>query len=159
MDFEQAVTIIIDLEGGATVTEDPRDPGGLTKYGISLNAHPELGREGLLNLTLEQAKAVYKRAYWTPTRCDDLPKQLRLCVFDSAVNQGVKAAIETLQRTLKVTPDGQLGPVTLRAAQNSPADGASYFLTERAFSYQRLPTFKTYGRGWIRRLFVVSQLG
>ncbi len=34
-DFEKAVLKTLIREGGAKITKDPNDPGGLTKYGIS----------------------------------------------------------------------------------------------------------------------------
>ena len=36
--FDRIIPMIIAAEGGAKVTKDPADPGGLTKYGISQRA-------------------------------------------------------------------------------------------------------------------------
>ena len=33
----RAFRFTMDAEGGATYTNDPRDPGGPTKYGVALN--------------------------------------------------------------------------------------------------------------------------
>ncbi|MDQ3232263.1 MAG: hypothetical protein M3Q07_10615 [Pseudobdellovibrionaceae bacterium] len=46
MGFQEAVRLILELEGGGRLVSHPDDPGGLTKYGISLRSHPELGAEG-----------------------------------------------------------------------------------------------------------------
>ena len=40
--FEQGVALILELEGGGTVSRDPDDPGGTTKWGISQRAYPTL---------------------------------------------------------------------------------------------------------------------
>ena len=151
MDFARAVQIILDLEGG--LVEDPRDPGGITKFGISLSAYPGLGREGILALSLEQAKDIYQRDYWEKGKCDLLPPALRLIFFDSCVNQGVLAATKILQKSLGVEADGVLGPKTLEAAKRlSPQK----LLAQRALAYIALPTFKSFGHGWLIRLFSVA---
>ena len=47
LDFTDAAALIIESEGGERITDDPRDPGGLTKYGISQRAYPRLDIERL----------------------------------------------------------------------------------------------------------------
>ena len=37
---------IIDREGGSTLTNDPTDKGGRTKYGISEKSNPEAWKDG-----------------------------------------------------------------------------------------------------------------
>lgn len=91
--WDKAIEFVLQAEGGDTVTENPSDPGGLTKYGISKKAYPELD---IRNLTEEQAKAIYYKDYWTKTGCDRLPYPLDMCVFDCAVNQGVATALSLL---------------------------------------------------------------
>lgn len=70
---------------------NPNDPGGETKYGISKKAYPSLD---IKNLSLEDALALYYRDYWYLSKLIDFP--LNLCVFDCAVNQGTKRAKEFL---------------------------------------------------------------
>jgi lysozyme family protein len=153
--FRKAVSIILELEGG--LVDDPRDPGGLTNYGISLAAYPKLGRQGILDLTPDEARAIYRRDFWDAARCSELPAELRLAVFDAAINQGVKTAIRILQKALGVTVDGVIGPLTLGAAARAdPQKLVVDFMAERAGRYARLATFKTFGRGWMRRLFHVA---
>ena len=53
--FDSAFTIILGSEGG--YVNDPRDSGGETKYGIAKKFYPNLD---IKNLTVEQAKAIYK---------------------------------------------------------------------------------------------------
>ena len=61
MTFDDAFEALMAHEGG--YANDPRDPGGETKYGISKRAYPAVD---IRNLTLEAAKAIYKRDYWRP---------------------------------------------------------------------------------------------
>lgn len=150
-DFDQAFGVIVGVEGG--YSNDPRDPGGETKFGISKRAYPNLD---IANLTLDDAKAIYLRDYWQRMHCDLIPWPLSLCVFDCAVNQGPVMATRLLQRALSVAEDGILGPVTLQRAGQATAYHASRMQAERVFSYMTLSTWPTYGRGWIQRLFTVS---
>lgn len=70
---------------------DPNDPGGETKYGISKKAYPNLN---IKELTLEDALALYHRDYWSVAKSLDFP--LNVCVLDCAVNQGKKKATQFL---------------------------------------------------------------
>lgn len=151
-DFDQAFAAVIGVEGGCS--NDPRDPGGETKYGISKNAYPNLN---IGDLTLTQAQAIYRKGYWDRCQCDALPWPLSLYVFDSAVNQGAITAIRHLQAALGVTVDGILGPTTLQRAGQADAEHADLFLAERALGYMSSSLFSTYGRGWLKRLFVIAR--
>ena len=62
--FDRAFRFLIGEEGG--YVNDPADPGGETKFGISKRAYPQLD---IKSLTLDQAKAIYRRDYWaSPAR-------------------------------------------------------------------------------------------
>jgi lysozyme family protein len=155
MDFNTAVKFIIEREGG--LVDHPDDPGGITKYGISLRSYPKLGRSGIINLTKAQAAAIYKRDFWDKARIGEFPAGLRLALFDAVVNLGVTAAVKILQKTLKVTVDGKLGPQTIGAAQQQNIDTlVAGLLTERIFYYLKIDQFDVFGRGWVDRLFRVA---
>lgn len=152
MRFEKAFQIVIGAEGG--YVNDPNDPGGETKYGISKAAYPSLN---IAALTLEEAKGIYRRDYWQACRCDDFPAMLRLPLFDSAVNQGVSAAIKLLQQILRVDVDGIIGPKTIGAANSSDTKELVLdFLSYRALRYVETRNFDRYGRGWLRRMFSIT---
>lgn len=106
-----------------------------------------------MNLTLDGAKAIYKRDYWDAIKGDYLPSMIATLVFDSAVNQGVYRATKLMQKSLGVSVDGVIGKQTLAAAQNAdPYEFATLFGAERALHYAALSTFDVFGRGWMRRL-------
>lgn len=148
MSFDAAFKHIIEVEGG--LVEHPNDPGGLTKYGISQRAYPG---ENIRELTLERAKEIYRRDYWSRIRGDELPAGVGLCLFDYAVNSGVSQAVRTLQRVLGVTIDGSFGPATLAAVMARPTRALIVDLqAERLLFLARLTTFDTFGRGWTRRI-------
>lgn len=151
--FERAVALVLEAEG--VLSDDPRDRGGLTKYGISQRAYPAID---IRSLTRAQAIGIYRADYWNATRCDQLPWPLALALFDCAVNQGQRTAIRLLQRSLGVRDDGLFGAGTMTALRQAPAPGLlADFLSRRATRYAESPDFPTYGRGWMRRLFVVHQ--
>lgn len=154
MTYDDAFKIILGEEGG--YSNDPRDPGGETKFGISKRAYPAID---VKSLTIDQAKAIYLRDYWTPVRARDLPWPLGLYMFDCAVNQGVATAVRLLQQTLGVVVDGEFGPLTMRAARASSERDAARFLAFRARRYAVTTNFDIYGTGWLTRLFVVAREG
>jgi lysozyme family protein len=148
MTFDEAFKVLIGHEGG--YVWDPRDPGGETKFGISKRAYPE---EDIKNLTLERAKAIYRRDYWDVIHADELPKHVRFAVFDAAVNSGVRAAVQWLQRAVGVKDDGMIGHKTLSAVvAMEPYKLAAKFNGTRLKFLTELQTFNTFGRGWARRV-------
>lgn len=148
MDFDTAFQRVLGHEGGHV--NDPRDPGGETKFGISKRAYPQ---EKIAALTLARAKEIYRRDYWGPAGCDAVPDQAKLHLFDLAVNSGVKTAVKLLQRAVGETADGVLGPRTLAAAGSMPpARLAARLNGHRLHLMTDLATWETYGRGWARRV-------
>lgn len=77
-------------------SNDPNDPGGETKYGISKKAYPKLD---IKNITLSDALNLYYTDYWYVAKGLEFP--LNVCVFDCAVNQGTKTATQFLQASKK----------------------------------------------------------
>jgi lysozyme family protein len=154
--FNLAFTKIVALEGG--YSDDPRDPGGKTRYGITEAVARANGYVGEMHrLPLDTAKAIYRTNYWEACRCDSLPWPLALYVFDAAVNQGVSTAIKMLQRALDTVQDGHIGPQTLSLAAKSGEWHASRFLAIRALRYTSTKNFDVFGAGWFTRLFEIAR--
>ncbi|MFM1990200.1 MAG: hypothetical protein RJA99_3157 [Pseudomonadota bacterium] len=148
MDFNEAFDRVIGHEGG--YVNDPRDPGGETKFGISKRAYPS---EDIKNLTLERARQLYRRDYWDRGGIQNLPPFARFDVFDVAVNSGISAAVRMLQRAVGVADDGVVGPKTLAAVgYTRPEIFRARFAAERLDFYASLPTWPAFGRGWARRV-------
>jgi hypothetical protein len=78
--FDRAFELTIGLEGKPT--NDPRDPGGYTIWGLSSRYNPGVSPA----TTLAQAKEIYLIKYWIPAGCDREPYPMDLCLFDSQVN-------------------------------------------------------------------------
>jgi lysozyme family protein len=104
---------------------------------------------------LDDARAIYRRGYWDPVRGDELPPAIALLVFDAAVNSGPSRAIRWLQTALKVKIDGAIGPITICAAQQCAGQGAAVlaeYQAQRLVFMAGLPTWRTFGLGWTRRV-------
>jgi len=150
-DFDKAFEIILGSEGG--YVNDPRDSGGETKFGIAKKFYPNVD---IKNLTVAQAKEIYLKDYWTKSGCDALPYPFALCLFDSAVNQGVGTAIKLAQKACNLEADGIIGKGSRAAFAKSGNEELSLFLTYRALRYTETKGFDVYGKGWIKRLFHVA---
>ena len=103
------------------------DGGGLTRFGITQHAHPEISSIFWTNMArmdaLETAKQVYRKEYWNPIHGDELPNdELASVLMDFSVNSGMSRAVKTLQTILQVSSDGVLGHGTLHAIQNYSGD-------------------------------------
>lgn len=145
--FNNAIKVILRHEGG--YVNHPTDPGGETNFGISKRAYPKVD---IKNLTVETATMIYNRDYWGKILGDSLPAKADLIVFDMAVNMGVSRAIKLLQEACGATVDGLLGVKTLERANSLPNDALCSKLTQiRINYYAGLPTFNTFGKGWVRR--------
>lgn len=147
-DFARCLELIFRHEGGAV--NDPRDPGGKTKYGISQRAYPN---EDIANLTKERATELYRRDYWRLIHGDELPFPLAVSVLDAAVNSGVRRSIQWLQNALHIPCDGKIGPQTISAATSCNLAGtAQRYADIRLDFLQRDPRWPTFGKGWTRRV-------
>jgi hypothetical protein len=94
--FEKAIEVVLEHEGGE-FTDDPRDKGGATKFGIAQRWNPDVD---VKSLTRSQAIVIYWDRYWKGRRYEELPEQVAIKVFDLAVNLGHKTAVSCLQRVL-----------------------------------------------------------
>ncbi len=137
-----------DIEGGAKITDDPDDPGGLTKWGVSQRAYP---KEDIRALTEDRAKFLFRRDYWDRAGCAEFPPALGMALMDCAVNQGVRTAVTLLQEALRVDPDGIVGPDTIAAAnKRPPSELVNEFLSRRLVRYADGKA--KYRRGWMLRV-------
>lgn len=146
--FEVALDLVMkaeDATGAGIVTVDR---GGKTKWGISQRAYPALDIEAL---TRDDAVELYRRDYWLAAKCDRLPQQVGILVFDCAVNQGVGAASRLLQKAARVKVDGDIGPATLAAVWRDPLEVAARMMAKRIMRYVETPDFASNGEGWITR--------
>src|SRR6056297_3752227 len=98
---------IVRREGG--YVNDPDDPGGATKHGVTIHTMRRLGldldgdgqvtAQDVQRLSWDQALSIFLEHYYTRSRIDELPTPLQASVFDMYVNAGAQA-VKILQRLL-----------------------------------------------------------
>jgi len=142
--FDQSVRSVLKHEAG--YVNDPSDPGGETKYGITKRSYPTLD---IAMLEVGDAIAIYRADFWDRIHGDELPASLAYFMLDTAVNLGVVQSVRYLQRAAGVPVDGVVGPVTLVACRNPGVLDRLRKLREE--HYRCLRTFSRYGTGWLRR--------
>ncbi len=169
---------IVAREGG--FVDDPDDPGGATKYGVTIHTLRRLGldlvRDGDVDtddvrvLTSAHAVSIFVEHYFRTPRIDRLPQELHASVFDMYVNAGANA-VKILQRLmvdmrLAVVVDGVIGPQTVAACQQAIESAPdhlvdAYGIARRNYYYalgDARPASRKYARrrdggkgGWIVR--------
>jgi len=159
--FAVVLPHILREEGG--FSNHPLDPGGMTNKGITKRTYERflersVSEYEMRNLTDEQAGEVYKALFWDVIKGDGLPKGLDLAIMDFAVNSGTKTAVKQAQEhyTVNEKMDGVMGPKTLAKIvgidHEDREDFINDYCTARLDYCRELSTFKTFGRGWRRRI-------
>lgn len=174
-DFLQAQAFVLQWEGG--YCNDSGDPGGPTKYGVSLRWLRSVGLElgdidgdgdididDIKALTVEQASELFRLKFWVPADLDMYLQQYALIYYDSAVNTGPVQAAKIVQRAVndvegrrRLTVDGILGALSKAAViewQSKPTFWAACVNRREAF-YRDLvaskPRFAKFLKGWLNR--------
>lgn len=154
MTFDEAFDRLMAFEGG--YSNNPADPGAETMWGITARVARAEGYIGdMRQLPQSEAKRIARRRYWDPVQCDLLPDQLRYAVFDAAYNSGPEQSAKWLQMAVGATPDGDIGPVTLKAASAAGGDALPALCGERIDFLTSLPTWGAFGKGWARRVAAI----
>ncbi len=163
----QIASEIVAREGG--FVNDPSDPGGATKYGVTIHTMRRLGLDltgdgrvsvaDVRALTRAQAVDIFITHYFKRPRIGELPEVLHASVFDMYVNAGSNA-VKILQRLLAkmghaVGVDGAIGRQTIAATQAAFADAADYLADaygiERRNYYYALADARPASRKYARR--------
>jgi lysozyme family protein len=139
---------IIGHEGG--YVNDPKDPGGETKWGISKRSYPDLN---IAALNRSDAKIIWRRDFWDTINATKLPRSVVFQVFDFAGNSGIQTAIRHLQRAVDAADDGYWGPVSeAKASLTNEHDILMRLNAFRLIYMTNLSTWSTHSRGWTRRI-------
>jgi lysozyme family protein len=177
-DFEQAVQILFEQEGGFTA--DNNDP---TDYGISLHfledLGPELGdinhdgfinQQDILALTKAEATDLYFHEFWLKYQMQNINDQETAnALLSFCVNMGPAQALKLFQRAIRdvsartlLKIDGIMGPKTLRAANGIDGEHLlpAFLLRVRVFYVQLVkakPELKVNLAGWLNRVKYFAQ--
>lgn len=170
--YEAVLPLVLAHEGG--YTNHPRDPGGATNKGVTQKVYDAYRTtkgeklRSVRSITMPEVTDIYRSRYWNLAHCDHLPAGLDYAVFDYAVNSGVSKSIKDLQRTINsfagnrlpilapLKVDGIAGEDTTDAAKMiAEVDEEAFiesFCARRMSFLKSLKTWKTFGKGWARRV-------
>ena len=177
--FEKALAFVL-LHEGSKFVNNPADPGGATKYGISLRAAADLGHlagldldlnhdgrvdaADIADLTQDEAGQLYRAGFWDRFDYGQIADFMTAAkLFDLAVNMGPVQAHKQVQRALRcawlpVTEDGILGPSTIGAINAAHPNALCAALkSEAAGFYRQLaavkPALAEFLDGWLNRAY------
>lgn len=161
--FEEALAQLLEHEGG--YCNDAHDPGGPTKYGITINDYKMYIKakgtaDDVKQLTIEQARDIYRRKYWDALSCHALPPGLDYAVFDYGVNSGIGRGGRVLRRLLGL-PDTtyKVSEEVIAAAKKKDSKELIEEITQERLTFLKsLKTWKYFGRGWNNRVIQVRAL-
>ena len=135
---------IVSREGG--YVNDPDDPGGATKYGVTIHTMRKLGldlnrddrvdAEDVRRLSRDQATDIFVKHYFEGPGIAALPEALQPSVFDMYVNAGANA-VRILQRLVTkmgypLAVDGAIGPKTIAATEAASGRRRSWLTADRS---------------------------
>jgi lysozyme family protein len=168
--FEDSIEFVLNWETGFDLvnggyTNDPDDPGGETKWGISQRGHPDII---IKSITKDHAESIYLHDYWGPggkqkSAASLLKWPASFVQFDATVNIGNWnekgyhfRANRILQKVVGATQDGIIGPQTLHKINHTdPIVLTTKLVMERENYYLNLarkkPLFNKYLSGWCNR--------
>ena len=127
-EYLQSFDLLMQFETGAAVNatglvNDPSDPGGLTKFGISQKSYPDLN---IASLTRDDARDIYYRDFWAPYFLDRIcikSRHLAERIFVMGVLIGMSKIIKITQAAINllsddsIAIDGKMGAATIMAIQ------------------------------------------
>jgi lysozyme family protein len=92
---EEFLDTVIEHEGG--YVDNPLDPGGETKYGISKKQYPKVD---IKNLDEQAAKEIYKKDFLPSAEVNYGKNEFAFKMADIGINAGPRMATEIMQRSL-----------------------------------------------------------
>jgi lysozyme family protein len=180
-----AIDYVLLREGG--FVDNAADSGGATNFGLSLRflrslksenlrrygifeSAEELGIGTVHDLTVEQAKLIYKGEFWDEAPFANIESQ-KLCnyYYDMCVNMGLHQATQLLQRALWTTcaginhttlrDDGILGQRTIGYVNECKEELLPILVDMRVGFYKQLveskPKDREFLNGWLNRCYQV----
>lgn len=157
MNEKEIIYKVISNEGG--YVNNPNDPGGETKFGISKKQYPDLDIE---KLEEEDAFKIYRDDYWDRYNISMIgDSYLAYKVLDMSVNLGPTTAVRLLQEALNILGsdldvDGFIGPKTLKEVNSIEpllTLNVLRLLQQKRYLYLIVynPKLKEFLKGWMKR--------
>lgn len=145
--FKKCHAVTSKWEGGWS--DHAADPGGKTMYGITEGVWRAWQRTNgqkltpVRHITRAQAEEVYRHNYWQKSGAENLNPGVDLAVYDASVNSGVSR-----------------GRKWLLASIGGPDHETVKRICDRRLGFvQSLRIWKTFGKGWGRRIADIKAKG
>jgi len=165
--FDKAFEHVIGVEG--KYSHNIYDSGGATMYGItqdtlsSFRGKPVTVND-VKNLSLHEAKLIYRARYWNPLNCANIKSGvLATILFDQGVNRGIVTSAKSIQYCVGTKEDGMIGDKTIAAINElASRDLAMKFIFQAQEAYARIVqhnvTQSVFLVGWLRRTHKLFEL-
>lgn len=146
--FDICHPITAAWEGGWS--DHKADPGGATMYGVTQATYTAARKRwGLLNrsvklITKDEALRIYRFEYWDKCNASQLVPGVDLAVYDASVNSGVSRGVAWLKAA---------------AGSNDHSVTVKRICKARLGFMQSLKIWKTFGKGWGRRVADIEVKG
>lgn len=140
--YDEYFPHLLKHEGG--YVDHPRDPGGATNMGITIltlsnwRGKP-VTKKDVMNLTKNEANAIYRSKYWNktgPNGADNMLVGPDVALFDVCVNSGRGRSDKWYSLTIG----------------KSAQEAIKLLCARRRSFFQSLSTFSVFGKGWMRRV-------
>lgn len=159
-DFGATMDLMLNLEGKKT--DDPRDRGGRTNFGVTQGTYnrwrdsKNLPRQDVFKITKDEAMELYKKNFWGIIGGDKLPQKTAMALMSFALTDGPEDSVRLVQRMLKIPATGYMGPATLdkinKLVKKYGDEGfANKVLNRQIIRYKNDEQADIYGRGWVNR--------
>ena len=159
--YDEALRRVLVHEGG--YSNHPSDPGGPTNFGITIADYrryvkPDATAADVRAMSVDEAKAIYRKRYWDVQRCDELPAGVDYSVFDYGVNSGIGRSGKVLRRVVGLPDDTSVvtDQVLAYARVRDPKVLVAAICDERLAFLKSLRTWPVFGRGWGTRVAEVK---
>ena len=174
MQWDEFFSWLMDRES-REVTDDPRDKGGQTAWGISRRYHPLWDGWGMVDSGItsgdefEAAVSGFYRDVYSGL-WNSAPERVREVLVDTAVNMGKVYAVQLLQASMcrladsnYVDIDGVLGPQTREALRYAHPHGLAFTMCAlRMAEYNRRarrdPDKRVFLQGWLNRVTLLMEV-
>lgn len=144
----ELVTILpVTLKFEGLWANNPKDPGGATMKGITLNTfrefHPGAGTNALRNISDADVLHIYDVGFFKPIGGPSLSQGVAMVGFDYGVNSGKGRAISTLKATASLIGSERVRKIS----------------TDRLAFDHALKTWAYFGKGWGARVGECEAIG
>lgn len=149
--FDVFVERVLLHEGG--YSNNPRDPGGETNFGVTRRFAWKWGyRKDMKTMSRDQAKDLYKVGIWYHYELPAFSPIIGFQAFDAFINHSPTRVIRWLQQCTLVEDDGIIGKITLESLRKSdPVAVSEEFLNKREDYFKKHPDLPLFP-GWLTRV-------